>query len=261
MRLFKIAFNKIRNYYSPTARELRRIIAYPRATNGYTLLEDGIEFTDSLSFYGGYEDIFMKKKYAFRALNRNPYIIDCGSNIGLSIIFFKQYYPDAEICGFEPDPTIFKVLQRNISKRKIKKIDLHNSAVGSEVGNINFIPDAGFSGRVSEKPTENTISVPVEKLSKYITKEVDLLKLDIEGHEVEVLQEIREKLKLVKNIFIEYHSILKREQNLDALLKILKENSFRVHLKDAPTAEQPLVVRPLVGDMDNLIEVYAWKTH
>ncbi len=45
------------------------------------------------------------------------------------------------------------------------------------------------------------------KLSEYINGEIDILKLDIEGSEGEVLEELASsgKLPLIKNIFIEYH--------------------------------------------------------
>lgn len=41
-------------------------------------------------------------------------VLDCGSNIGVSVIRYKQLYPQAKTIAFEPDPTIFNVLENNI---------------------------------------------------------------------------------------------------------------------------------------------------
>src|SRR3979490_75276 len=41
-------------------------------------------------------------------------ILDIGSNIGTSILFFHQQYPSAKIYGFEPHPETFRILQTNV---------------------------------------------------------------------------------------------------------------------------------------------------
>lgn len=46
-------------------------------------------------------EIFAAKNYAFKTTNPTPFIIDCGSNIGVSIVFFKYLYPQAHILSFE----------------------------------------------------------------------------------------------------------------------------------------------------------------
>ena len=42
-------------------------------------------------------------------------IVDIGSNIGSSIIYFHQQFPDAKILGFEPHPDTFRVLEKNVA--------------------------------------------------------------------------------------------------------------------------------------------------
>jgi hypothetical protein len=95
------------------------------------------------------------------------------------------------------------------------------------------------------------------QLSEFINQKVDFLKIDIEGAELSVLKEIQGKLNMVKYIFIEYHSVVNKEQEFDLLLSILKKEGFRVHIKVAYSAKYPFIERPLLVDMDNLIEVYA----
>src|SRR5215212_3438109 len=43
-------------------------------------------------------------------------ILDIGSNIGSSILFFHEQFPDAHIFGFEPHPDSFQVLEKNVGR-------------------------------------------------------------------------------------------------------------------------------------------------
>src|SRR5262245_6977657 len=72
---------------------------------------DLIDYT--ISFCGGgasfvymFEEIFAKASYSFHSDTDRPLIFDCGSNIGMSVLFFKKLYPTARITAFEPDPRI-----------------------------------------------------------------------------------------------------------------------------------------------------------
>jgi hypothetical protein len=60
---------------------------------------------DALSYL--YNEIFIDNEYYFTAENENPYIIDCGSNIGMSIFDFKMLYPNSRILAFEPGEEAF----------------------------------------------------------------------------------------------------------------------------------------------------------
>ena len=51
-----------------------------------------------------FREIFVGGIYMFECNTDRPIIVDCGSDIGMSILFFKRLYPKARIIGFEPDP-------------------------------------------------------------------------------------------------------------------------------------------------------------
>ena len=59
-----------------------------------------IKFSDNEAFIGMVNEIFIKKNYMFNSDDDAPLIIDCGANIGLSAIFFKQIYPNSKIICF-----------------------------------------------------------------------------------------------------------------------------------------------------------------
>ena len=56
----------------------------------------------------------MAGQYEFQSDRDDPFIIDCGSEIGIVTFVFKVQYPNAKILCFEPDPIAFKFLEKNI---------------------------------------------------------------------------------------------------------------------------------------------------
>lgn len=258
MSLLSVTIKKIKKYFSKEEKEIRRLLRIPRYTTCSTSLLDGVILSDSISFVAGYQEIFKRENYKIEFSRKDPFIIDCGSNIGLSLIYFKKKYPKANIIGFEPDPVLFEILKKNTTK--FSDILLYNKALGSEKGKFNFISEGGFSGRIIELATgKKTIEVEVDTLSTFITQKVDFLKIDIEGLEYQVLINIKSKLGMVDKIFLEYHSLTKKSQDLDLILALLKNEGFRVHIKEAASALHPFIEVPSVYGMDNQIEIYAWR--
>ncbi len=199
-----------------------------------------LSFSDYQTFVGLFEEIFIFEVYAFSAQGGTPLILDCGSNIGLSVLYFKKYYPDAHIVCFEPQPTMAKYLEKNIAQNHLTSIDVHTVAISNSPGVISLFSNplqAGKTGtsitqRLREKtdaPYEETVSSVV--LSAFIQGPVDFLKMDIEGAEVLVLEElaVTGKLAMVNQMVVEYHDNLKTNptNTLQTLLRILAENGFR----------------------------------
>ena len=50
-------------------------------------------YNDSLSFLIMFEEIFIREVYRFASTNTSPIVLDCGANIGLSILYFTRLYP------------------------------------------------------------------------------------------------------------------------------------------------------------------------
>lgn len=240
---------------------LRRVKKKDRYRRGNIVINNmKIEFIDSLSFYYQYKEIFNEEIYYFKPSCNSPYIIDCGSNIGLSILFFKKNYPESRIIGFEPDPSIFSVLKNNISKNNFDNIQLINKAIWINETNLAFTPDGSDGGRISlNKKTIETVSVPSVCLSDFLNEDVDFLKIDIEGAETAVLQSCKEKLNNIKNIFIEYHSIADEKQELHNLLKILSDVGFRVDIQSISKNKKPFIGRMENYFFDMQLNIFAYK--
>ena len=183
-------------------------------------------------------EIMKDEIYRFSSSSKSPTIIDCGSNIGLSILYFKMLYPTSNIIAFEPHDRNFEILTQNISSNKITDVELYKLALSdTKSEDCKFWSDFRIGGDtlsgtiiedLSHLDNFSETHVKADKLSHYITEPVDFLKLDIEGAEVNVLRDISSKLHLVNEIFVEVHSIGSLKESVVEIKKILEDHDFSV---------------------------------
>jgi FkbM family methyltransferase len=205
-------------------KELRRISAIERFTVGNTnLIKGDFKFIDSESFIYQFLEIFRKEILFFRTNSNKPRIIDCGANIGVSVNYFKKIYPNSHISAFEPDPEIFKVLEKNTKSFAPEGLELHNSAVWNEKGSVSFKQNDSDGGKICQDG--NTL-VKTVRLSDFLNEKVDLLKIDIEGAEKVVLPSIEDQLSNVDKLFLELHVSPDDLKLLEDACSILRRNSF-----------------------------------
>jgi FkbM family methyltransferase len=164
-----------------------------------------------------------------------PAIIDCGSNIGISILFFKKLFPQAKVIGFEPDPGTFELLSRNVAENGLSDVHLHNVAVFSKTGEVPFFGDSLRPGSlvmstVKERFAGESRQVRCVALSGFIKDSVvDLLKMDIEGAEMDVMLELEASgvLQNINEMAMEFHHHIKpEEERFSEMLRLLDEHSF-----------------------------------
>jgi FkbM family methyltransferase len=199
-----------------------------------------MQVLDYAAFVSVFIEIFVRREYHFTPESPSPLILDCGSNIGMSLLYFKTMWPDCRIVAFEPDDRAFRALQENAAANSWNHVEMHNAALASEDGEIDFFSDparpgslvmSAFQQRVSgasNKPT-SCRKVQALRLSSFVTEPIDLLKMDVEGTELAVLEELAltGKLPQIREIVLEYHHHLdERENRMARLLGILEENGF-----------------------------------
>lgn len=208
-----------------------------------------------------FDEIFVVGVYSFRTANPAPVIIDCGSNIGMSILFFKRLCPAAKIVGFEPDRDTFAKLAENVRMNSLTDVTIHNCAVSDRDGTITFYtdPDAGGSlvtNILEERSSGRKQTVEAARLSTFINGEIDLLKLDVEGAENLVLPELAaaNKLRHVGEMFIEYHHhhLAADDDSFAKILQILEDNGFGYQLYSNYCV-------PFVREQFQDILVYAYR--
>jgi FkbM family methyltransferase len=195
-----------------------------------------IEIDNYLDFYLMFSEIFLKQVYLFKAGTERPFIIDAGANIGMATLYFKWLYPGCEVTCFEPGPESFAHLKNNITGNNLKDVEAQNLAVMDQEGSIDFFmnPDRPGAQGVGHWPDaegvrSRKIEVKAVPLSDYVTRPVDFLKLDVEGAEELVINELaaKNKLGLIKQMLIEYHLHFVDQGDLPGFLKNLAAAGFK----------------------------------
>jgi FkbM family methyltransferase len=197
------------------------------------ILGKKVKITDSFWYLHSLNELFVEEVYKFNSNKVNPRIIDCGSNLGFSIIYFKKLFPEANITGFEPDNDICEMAKHNLLQFDIKDVDLQQKAVWINNDPLIFAKLGSLSGHFVDEEADNTIKIETVRLKDYLQEKVDFLKIDIEGPEFDIIKDCKDDLKNVENIFVEYHSFAENPQMIGELLMHLKEAGFKLYLKEA----------------------------
>ncbi len=219
-----------------------------------------MEFFDYRHLRYIFIEIFLTRDYLFSNDTTRPFIVDCGANLGMSILFFKRLYPDCRVLAFEPDPDTFSLLKRNVEANGFEDVTLVNKAVSNVEGPVEFYsdargPGAGMGSVVSKRSSTLPIKVSSARLSEYLDEPVDLLKIDVEGAESRVIRELVDsgKISFIRQMAIEYHHHMDPEEDrLADFLGLLERGGFGYQVRgDVRTPVQP-------GRFQDLM-VYVYK--
>jgi FkbM family methyltransferase len=212
----------------------------PNRTRKHGLLGKEISFYSPTELLHGLKEIFIDEIYKQKLPSR-PYIIDCGANIGLSVIYMKNLYPQATIIAFEPDEKNFELLKKNIDNFGFEQVEIRREAVWIENTILQFAGEGSMSSRIDSNPSGNTIRVNAIRLKDFINKPVDFLKIDIEGAEFQVIKDIAEHLHFVSHLFLEYHGTFEQNAELSQLFVLLVDKGFSYYIKEATSVyDSPL---------------------
>lgn len=222
----------------------------------------------SIDYFAGlFAEIFLNETYYLPQTQEPIRVIDCGANIGMSLLYIKIRAPRANVLCFEPNPAARAVLEKNIKENKWEtEVKVLPYALGKEKGTVDFFVDAreatssgGSTGHYQNSAHRNlnSYTVDVDILSRYVDHKVDLLKIDIEGGEFDVLEDLvaRNKLHFVAGLQLEYHyfpGVTTRA--LSDMLVLLESGGFRTFAE--PTALPHQVVE---HDRAHAYMVFAWR--
>ena len=176
---------------------------------------------------------FSVSYFGKNALTNNEVFFDCGAFTGDSIAEFIHYQNNhyKKILAFEPDPKNFKTLSDYIKKNKIDNVEPINVATGSETGEIGFHSTENMNSIVVKGEVSNSDKlVKIVKLDDYFSESPTLIKMDIEGAELDSLKgasEIISKLKPKLAICI-YHLPLDFYEIPKYLKALVPEYKFKI---------------------------------
>lgn len=184
-----------------------------------------------------FNQVFIDEEYApvIKLLLDNDievnYIIDAGSNIGLTSLLLFNNFKKTNIICLEPDAQNYAIAKQNLNVFiEEKKCILLQKALWrnnqSLVLTNDFRDGRDWSRRVIEHTSEFEVGIQgitIDSLIvKYSLKEISLLKIDIEGSEGEIFSKINnlDFLNIIKIIALEIHDeVCNRKQIYDILTK------------------------------------------
>ncbi len=213
-----------------------------------------IEYDNFNSFFAMFSEIFLHEIYAFDKKVKNPVIVDCGANIGLATIYFKYKFPDAKVLCFEPDKETFQLLKKNIEDNQLKDIELHNVALSDKKEQLKFFSFNDFKGGPGNTIDPQFVNfnnvkeyiIPAEPLSSFKLDKIDILKIDVEGAERRIIQDLSKNnmLDKVDIIHLEYHyNFDTKENRLSEILAHLENSRFHFLINPDTLIEDKVELR------------------
>jgi FkbM family methyltransferase len=182
---------------------------------------------DPLSVLWQYKEIFLDEAYSLDSLEENALLLDCGSNVGMSLIYFRKRFPNCSLMAFEANPEIAQLLKENLKLNRIDNVEVIEKAVWKNDDGVkmSISPDDASS----TQGTENMVLIPSVDFKKILEQQQEpvYIKMDIEGAEWPVLSHSGTALKKAKHLWLEYHAYYQQKQELDLVLRLLSEQGFR----------------------------------
>lgn len=166
-------------------------------------------------------------------------VLDVGSNLGLySVLMARLVGPGGRVICFEPEPDLFATLQRNRALNSAGCIEGHNLALGSALANLTLHRSVLNSGNNHLGQSKNdlfrrTITVEVVRLDTFLPDLVlDLVKIDVEGWELEALRGMRRTLEtnFGVQVYFEFSPLgyTRAGSTYEELITFLREVGFRI---------------------------------
>jgi FkbM family methyltransferase len=198
-----------------------------------------------------YSEIFGGDTYAeeIAKLPEDALVLDVGANVGMFSLSVKAAKPDATVLAFEPAPRTVDALRKNIELYDLSDVTVYPMALGTEEDStieFTFYPQApANSTRYPEQKvlelnlldTSTVIEVPVTTAAAILAgrperRPIDLVKIDVEGAELEVLRGLSiPDWDRIRSFVIEVNDV---ESRLDAVCALLAEHGYEFKADVAP---------------------------
>lgn len=203
----------------------------------------------------GYANVKMEEKWMIVLINNilkmeSSKFVDVGANIGQTLLKLRSIDEDINYIGFEPNPSCNHYLQRLIKRNAIKNVTILPVGISTktEIGALHFYEDnvTDSSASILSNFRENKILhkafIPlfnVETLLNTIDfDKISILKIDVEGSELEVLQSFKKQIHdsnpfILMEILPVYDELknsirFHRQNNIKAILDELNYSIFRI---------------------------------
>ena len=200
----------------------------------------------AISHYGTYEEV--EAKIMEEKIKTGNIVVDIGANIGLHTLNMARIVGNTgQVFAFEPDPSNFKILEKNVKINNYQNIILEQRAVGDKHERTTlYQSDHPGMHRIfpQTKQAKGQVKVELISLDKYfidsnLADRINFIKIDVEGLEFSVLQGMKNILKNNKKIKILFEFMPKNIMEAGftpiELLNYLISHNFKLYCIDEST--------------------------
>lgn len=174
-------------------------------------------------------------------------VADVGAHVGVyTVALARRVGPRGRVVAFEPDAANFRQLESHVRLNDVgDRVSLIQAAVAKHAGTVLVSGDGTSEVRVDRTPNETSRSVPAVAIDSHFTAErIDILKIDVEGYELEVLEGavacLADCRRGPRLIYVEVHPYAWHSvpDTSRALLDLLERAGYRVEgLDGQPVTE------------------------
>ena len=181
---------------------------------------------------GTFFEIELLRK-ASKYIPKNAVIADCGCNIGNHSVFFAKMCTARKVISFDPQDICASTCAKNMALNNVSdKSVVIQKAIGKEAGFMSVLHELPGNCGATRFKTDNAGTIPVITIDSLKLEELDFMKIDIEGGQLDLLLGAKQTLdKLHPTIWIELleydgSSCYDREIEITAPLKTLNELGY-----------------------------------
>ena len=194
-----------------------------------------------LYFWASYE--FAECQFWLARARNAKIIFDIGANVGIYTLLAAVANPYGVVHAFEPTPVITDILRSNIQLNELKNVRVNQMGITDKRGTAFLYltqgdsqDNEGMNFVVYTSNNQQTLSIEVTSIDDYCHQnsidEIDLMKIDIEGGEIEALKGAYELLQQqrIKCILLEAvdWALNRNGQNVDDLLSLLRGLNYEL---------------------------------
>ena len=172
-----------------------------------------------------------------KAVGGRIIILDIGANIGYYVCIAGNVLDNVKILAIEPAHSNIKLLMKNIELNKLDNVvEIVNCACSNFIGKSRLYLSEQSNVHSLEKVSNRWVEVPTFTVDTLIKSkgikpnDVHVIRMDTEGHEVEILEGMKEIIDIggPMLMFIEFDSRTLKNGKLDKAIKILKGAGFNI---------------------------------
>lgn len=173
-------------------------------------------------------------------------VFDVGGDQGIYTLFFARRVAErGRVVTFEPNPESHRRIVANVELNGFRNVDVRCVALGAEKGTLTLVfpagepargsADASIQAQILESKNARMIEVEVDSLDALIASglpEPDLVKIDVEGLEMDVLRGMRRTLAVQRpNLFIEVHGADAhgKDENARQIVSLLVDARYSIY--------------------------------